>query len=315
MPVTPAAGTLPDNPADLVGGTPMLRLSRLAPDCPAELVGKLESLNPAGSVKDRIGVAMIDAAEADGLIEPGRTTIVEPTSGNTGIALAFVCAARGYRLVLTMPQGMSRERERLVRLYGADVRLVESLGGMDEAVGEARRMAAKLGDSFIPDQFSNPANPEIHRRTTAEEIWRDMDGRVDVLVAGVGTGGTITGCGERLKERNPDLHVVAVEPASSPVLSGGSPGPHKIQGIGAGFVPPVLNREVIDEVVAVGDEDALETARLCARREGVLAGISCGAALWAATRVASRPELRGRRLAVVLPDSGERYVSAPFFVP
>jgi cysteine synthase A len=315
MPVSPAAGTLPDNPADLVGGTPMLRLSRLAPDCPAELIGKLESLNPAGSVKDRIGVAMIDAAEADGLIEPGRTTIVEPTSGNTGIALAFVCAARGYRLVLTMPQGMSRERERLVRLYGADVRLVESLGGMDEAVGEARRIAAKLGDSFIPDQFSNPANPEVHRRTTAEEIWRDMEGRVDVLVAGVGTGGTITGCGERLKERNPDLHVVAVEPGSSAVLSGGSAGPHRIQGIGAGFVPRVLNREVIDEIVAVGDEDAIETARLCARREGVLAGISCGAALWAAIQVGSRPELRGRRLAVVLPDSGERYVSAPFFAP
>jgi cysteine synthase A len=315
MPVTPAAGTLPGNPADLVGGTPMLRLSRLAPDFPAELIGKLESLNPAGSVKDRIGVAMIDAAEADGLIEPGRTTIVEPTSGNTGIALAFVCAARGYRLVLTMPQGMSRERERLVRLYGADVRLVESLGGMDEAVAEARRIAAKLGDSFIPDQFSNPANPEVHRRTTAEEIWRDMEGRVDVLVAGVGTGGTITGCGERLKERNPDLHVVAVEPGSSPVLSGGSAGPHRIQGIGAGFVPPVLNRDVIDEVVAVNDEDALETARLCARREGVLAGISCGAALWAGIQVGSRPELRGRRVAVILPDSGERYVSAPFFAP
>jgi cysteine synthase A len=293
----------------------MVTLTRLAPDCGAELVAKLEAYNPAGSVKDRIGVAMIDAAEAEGRIEPGRTTVVEATSGNTGIALAFVCAARGYRLVLTMPQGMSRERESLVRLYGASVEMVESMGGMDEAVEAAERIAGERSDSFIPDQFSNPANPEIHRRTTAEEIWRDMDGRVDLLVAGVGTGGTITGAGERLRERNPDLYVVAVEPRSSPVLSGGLPGPHKIQGIGAGFVPAVLNREVIDEIVPVDDENAIETARQCAQREGVLAGISGGAALAAAIEVGSRPDFRGKRMAVIVPDSGERYISTPFFAP
>jgi cysteine synthase len=293
----------------------MARLTRVAPDCGAELVGKLEAYNPAGSVKDRIGVAMIDAAEAEGRIEPGRTTIVEPTSGNTGIALAFVCAARGYDLVLTMPQGMSRERESLLSLYGADVSVVESMGGMDEAVDAARRIADKRGDCFIPDQFANPANPEIHRRTTAEEIWRDMDGKLDAFVAGVGTGGTITGVGERLKERNPDLHVVAVEPKTSAVLSGRAPGPHKIQGIGAGFVPAVLNREVIDEIVPVDDEDALETARLSARREGVLIGISAGAALWAAIQLGLREEFRGKRVVVVLPDSGERYISTPFFGP
>ena len=303
------------NLADLVGGTPMVELTRVAPDCGAELIAKLEAYNPAGSVKDRIGVAMIDAAEAEGRIEPGRTTIVEATSGNTGIALAFVCAARGYELVLIMPQGMSREREGLLKLYGAEVHVTESMGGMTEAVDAARRIASERGDSFICDQFSNPANPEVHRRTTAEEIWRDMDGRVDALVAGVGTGGTVTGAGERLKELNPDLIVVAVEPASSPVLSGGRPGPHKIQGIGAGFVPPVLDRDVLDELVAVEDEDAIETARRCARTEGVLCGISCGAALWAAIGLGSRPEMRGRRIAVVMPDSGERYVSTPFFAP
>jgi cysteine synthase len=315
MSVSPPAQAIPHNLADIVGGTPMVGLTRIAPDCAAELVGKLEAYNPAGSVKDRIGVAMVDAAEAEGRIEPGRTTIVEATSGNTGIALAFVCAARGYRLVLSMPQGMSREREALLRLYGAQVAITESMGGMNEAVEAAERIAREEGDSFIPDQFSNPANPEIHRRTTAEEIWRDMEGKVDVLVAGVGTGGTITGAGERLKERNPDLYVVAVEPSSSAVLSGQDPGPHKIQGIGAGFVPAVLNRDVLDEVVPVDDEDALETARLCARREGVLAGISSGAALWGAIEVGSRPELRGKRVVVVMPDSGERYVTAPFFAP
>src|SRR6185503_16645171 len=226
-----------------------------------ELIGKLEAYNPAGSVKDRIGVAMIEAAEAEGRIEPGRNIIVEATSGNTGIALAFVCAAKGYHLVITMPQGMSREREKLLRLYGAEVVWVESMGGMNEAVDEARRICRERGNCYVPNQFSNPANPEIHRRTTAEEIWRDTEGRVDVLVSTVGTGGTITGCGERLKEHNPDLRVVAVEPKASPVLSGGLPGPHKIQGIGAGFVPEVLNRDVLDEIVTVDDEDALETAR------------------------------------------------------
>ena len=315
MSVSPPTRTIPDNLADLVGGTPMVRLTRLAPDCSAELIAKLEAYNPGGSVKDRIGVAMIEAAEAEGRIEPGRNTIVESTSGNTGLALAFVCAAKGYDLVITMPQGMSRERENLLRLYGAEVVLVESMGGMNEAVEEARRICRERGDCYVPNQFSNPANPEIHRRTTAEEIWSDLEGKVDVLVAGVGTGGTITGCGERLKERNPDLYVVAVEPLSSPVLSGGDPGPHKIQGIGPGFVPEVLNRDVIDEIVPVDDEDALEVARLCARREGVLAGISGGAALWGAIHVGSRLEMSGKRMAVIIPDSGERYVSTPFFAP
>ena len=304
---------VPANIAEHVGRTPMVELTRLAPEG-VRLFGKLEAYNPGGSVKDRIGVAMIEAAEADGRISPGRTTIVEATSGNTGIALAFVCAAKGYDLVLTLPQGMSREREGLLRLYGARVEITESMGGMTEAVDAARAMAAR-DDVFLPDQFSNPANPEIHRRTTGPEIWEALDGDVDVLVAGVGTGGTITGAGEALKERNPDLRVVAVEPASSAVLSGRSPGPHKIQGIGAGFVPPVLNREVIDEIVPVPDEAAIETARLCARTEGVLVGLSCGAALWAALEVGRRPEMRGKRFAVVLPDSGERYVSTPFFAP
>jgi cysteine synthase len=315
MSVRPLARAIPDNLADIVGNTPMVRLARVAPDCGAELVGKLEAYNPAGSVKDRIGVAMIAAAEAEGRIEPGRNTIVESTSGNTGIALAFVCAAKGYDLVITMPQGMSREREKLLRLYGAEVVWVESMGGMNEAMEEARRICRERGDCYVPNQFSNPANPEIHRRTTAEEIWRDADGTVDVLVASCGTGGTITGCGERLKERNPSLHVVAVEPSASPVLSGGRPGPHKIDGIGPGFVPDVLNREVIDEIVPVDDEDAIETARLCARREGVNAGISAGSAVWAAAQVGSRPEMRGKRIVVILPDSGDRYVSTPFFVP
>jgi cysteine synthase len=315
MTVSPPARAIPDNLADLVGNTPMVRLGRVAPDCGAELIGKLESHNPGGSVKDRIGVAMIDAAEAEGRIEPGRSTIVEPTSGNTGIALAFVCAAKGYDLVITMPQGMSREREKLLRLYGAEVVWVESMGGMNEAVEEARRICRERGECFVPNQFSNPANPEIHRRTTAEEIWRDTDGRIDVFVAAVGTGGTITGCGERLKERHPDLHVVAVEPASSPVLSGGRAGPHKIGGIGPGFVPDVLNREVIDEIMPVEDEDAIETARLCARREGVNAGISAGAAMWAAVQIGSRPEMRGKRIVAILPDSGDRYISTPFFSP
>jgi cysteine synthase A len=315
MSVRPIASAIPDNLADLVGNTPLVRLTRVAPECGAELIGKLEAHNPGGSVKDRIGVAMIAAAEAEGRIEPGRNTIVESTSGNTGIALAFVCAAKGYDLVITMPQGMSREREKLLRLYGAEVVWVESMGGMNEAVEEARRICRERGDCFVPNQFSNPANPEIHRRTTAEEIWRDTDGAVDVLVASCGTGGTITGCGERLKERNPALHVVAVEPLSSPVLSGGPPGPHRIDGIGPGFVPDVLNREVIDEIVPVSDEDAIETARLCARREGVNAGISAGAAVWAAAQVGSRPEMRGKRIVAILPDSGDRYVSTPFFAP
>jgi cysteine synthase A len=306
---------IPINIADHVGDTPMVQLTRMLPGgAGGEIYGKLEALNPGGSVKDRIGVSMIAAAEAEGRIEPGRTTIVEATSGNTGIALAFVCAAKGYDLVLTLPQGMSREREALLRLYGARVEMVESLGGMDEAVNAARAMATR-DDVFLPDQFANPANPEAHRRTTGPEIHAALDGRVDAFVAGVGTGGTITGVGEFLKERDPACRVIAVEPASSAVLTGRAPGPHKIQGIGAGFIPAVLNREIIDEVIPVGDEAAIETARALAAREGVLAGVSCGAAVWGAMELAGRPEMRGKRIAVILPDSGERYVSTPWFAP
>jgi cysteine synthase len=305
---------VPTNIIDLVGDTPIVKLTRLGAPPEVELFGKIEAFNPGGSVKDRIGVAMIEAAEREGRIEPGRTTIVEATSGNTGIALAFVCAAKGYDLILTLPQGMSREREGLLRLYGARVEMIESLGGMTEAVEAAQALATR-DDVFLPDQFSNPANPEIHRRTTGPELLDALDGQVDIFVAGVGTGGTITGAGEVLKERNPGCRVVAVEPRNSAVLSGGRPGPHKIQGIGAGFVPEVLNRDLLDEVIAVDDEDALETARRLARCEGVLAGISCGAAVWAALQLASRPEHRSARIATVLPDSGERYVSTPFFAP
>ncbi|MBV9818721.1 MAG: cysteine synthase A [Solirubrobacterales bacterium] len=305
---------LTSNIAQLVGDTPIVELTRLAAGLEVEVFAKLEAFNPGGSVKDRIGVAMIDAAEREGRIEPGRTTIVEATSGNTGIALAFVCAARGYDLVLTLPEGMSRERQSLLALYGASVEVTESMGGMTEAMDAARAMATRA-DVFLPDQFSNPANPEIHRRTTGPELWNALDERVDVFVAGVGTGGTITGVGEFLRERNPSCRIVAVEPRSSAVLSGGRPGPHKIQGIGAGFVPAVLNRELLDEVIPVDDEDAIETARRLARREGVLAGMSCGAAVWAALQLGARPELRSARIATVLPDSGERYVSSPFFAP
>jgi cysteine synthase A len=300
--------------SELVGRTPIVALSRMVQGQDVELFAKLEAFNPGGSVKDRIGVSMIEAAERQGQIEPGRTTIVEATSGNTGIALAFVCAAKGYELVLTLPEGMSRERESLLRLYGARVELTESLGGMTEAVDAARALATRE-DVFLPDQFSNPANPEIHRRTTGPEIWEALAGNVDVFVAGVGTGGTITGAGEVLKNGNSRCRLVAVEPSASAVLSGGRPGPHKIQGIGAGFIPQVLNRELIDEVIPVGDEHAIETARQLALREGVLAGISGGAAVWAALELARRPESKGSRIVTILPDSGERYVSTPFFAP
>jgi cysteine synthase A len=300
--------------AAVVGDTPLVSLSRLAAGLPGEVCVKLEQLNPGGSVKDRIGVAMIDAAERDGLVKPGRTVIVEPTSGNTGIALAMVCAARGYELILTLPEGMSRERSKLLRAYGAEVRETPSLGGMTEAVELAEEIREQR-KGFMPQQFSNPANPEVHRRTTAEEIWRDTDGEVGAFVAGVGTGGTITGVGRMLRERSPETLVVAVEPASSPVLSGGVPGPHKIQGIGAGFVPSVLDRSVIDEIVSVSDEDALETARLATKREGVLAGISAGANIKAALEIAARPAMAGKRVVTIVCDSGERYVSLPFFSP
>jgi cysteine synthase len=305
---------IPTNIDAHVGRTPMVELTRMPTGGEARVFAKLEAFNPGGSVKDRIGVSMIEAAEREGIIEPGRTMIVEATSGNTGIALAFVCAAKGYDLMLTMPQGMSREREGLLRLYGARVEVTESLGGMNEAVDAARALSLSP-DVFLPDQFSNPANPDIHRRTTGPEIWEALDGEVDVFVAGVGTGGTITGVGEVLKSRRPSCRIVAVEPSASAVLSGGRPGPHKIQGIGAGFVPAVLNRDVLDEVIPVDDEDAIQTARELARREGVLAGISGGAAMWAALEVARRPESRDARIVVILPDSGERYVSTPFFAP
>ena len=311
-------GRIPINIDELVGNTPLVEIAGMLEGAESEagvrLFAKLESFNPGGSVKDRIGVAMIEAAEAEGRIEPGRTTIVEATSGNTGIALAFVCAAKGYDLVLTLPRGMSREREALLRLYGARVELTESLGGMNEAVDAARAMAARE-DVFLPDQFSNPANPEAHRSRTGPEISRALDGRVDVLVAGVGTGGTITGVGEYLCGRNPNLYVVGVEPRGSAVLSGGKLGPHRIQGIGAGFVPSVLNRELLDEVLTVSDDDAIHTAWRAAKRLGLLAGISGGAALWAALEVAGRPESADKRIVVIVPDSGERYVSQSFFAP
>jgi cysteine synthase A len=298
----------------VVGNTPMVQLDRMGEGLAGQVCVKLEYFNPGGSVKDRIGVAMIDAAEEEGLIRPGRSVVVEPTSGNTGIALAMVCAARGYELILTLPEGMSRERGKLLRAYGAEVRETPSLGGMNEAVALAEEIRDQR-KGFMPMQFSNPANPEVHRRTTAEEIWRDTDGQVGAFVAGVGTGGTITGVGQMLKERAPEALVVAVEPASSPVLSGGKPGPHKIQGIGAGFVPQALDRSVIDEVLPVGDEDALETARQVAKEEGVLSGISAGANIWAALEVASRPEMTGKRVVTIVCDSGERYMSLPFFSP
>jgi len=297
---------------ELVGNTPLVRIRRLSEGAQAEIVAKLEFYNPAHSVKDRIGVSMIDAAEQAGQIGPD-TIILEPTSGNTGIALAFVCAARGYKCTLTMPETMSVERRMLLRAYGAELVLTPGSEGMVGAVRKAEEMAAADPRYLIPQQFKNPANPEIHRRATAEEIWRDTDGKADILVAGVGTGGTITGVGEALKPRKPSFRCVAVEPDASPVLSGGPKGPHVIQGIGAGFVPDVLNTSIYDEIVRVKNEDALETARRMAREEGLLVGISSGAAMWAALQVARRPENEGKLIVVIIPSFGERYLSTPLF--
>ncbi|MFZ5573440.1 MAG: cysteine synthase A [Thermodesulfobacteriota bacterium] len=296
----------------IIGATPLVRLNRIAEGAGAEIYAKLEFQNPLGSVKDRIGRAMIEAAEAEGRIGP-KTTIVEPTSGNTGIALAFVCAVKQYPLILTMPETMSQERRKLLRHLGAQLVLTPGKDGMKGAIARAREIVAETGDAYMPDQFANPANPEVHRRTTAEEIWRDTEGGVDIIVAGVGTGGTITGVGEVLKARRPSVKVVAVEPEASPVLSGGSPGPHKIQGIGAGFVPAVLNVKILDEIVTVANDQAFATARKLASVEGILCGISSGAAVWAALTLAKRPENQGKRIVAVLASTGERYISTDLF--
>lgn len=297
---------------DLIGNTPLVRINRLTEGLKAKVVAKLEYFNPAHSVKDRIGLSMIVAAEEADLIKQD-TIILEPTSGNTGIALAFVCAARGYRLALTMPDTMSKERRMLLRAYGAELILTPGNEGMPGAIRKAEELAASDSRYFIPQQFTNPANPEIHRRTTAEEIWRDTDGKVDILVSGVGTGGTITGISEVIKARKPSFQAIAVEPDSSPVLSGGQKGSHLLQGIGAGFIPAVLNTKIYDEVIRVNDEDAFRTAREMARREGLLVGISSGAATWAALQVASRPQNTGKLIVVIIPSFGERYLSTPLF--
>jgi len=296
----------------LIGNTPLVRVNRLTEGVGAQIVAKLEYFNPAHSVKDRIGVAMIDAAQEAGLIGPD-TIVVEPTSGNTGIALAMVCAARGIPIVLTMPETMSKERRAILRGFGADLILTPGPDGMAGAIAKAEELAASDQRYFMPQQFANPANPEIHRRTTAEEIWRDTDGAVDIVIAGVGTGGTITGVGQVLKERKPSVQVVAVEPAASPVLSGGVKGPHPIQGIGAGFVPEILDTHVYDEIVQVQNDDALATARAAATQEGLLVGISSGAALWAALQVGARPENAGKLIVVIIPSFGERYLSTALF--
>ena len=305
-------GRIYDSITELIGKTPLLRINVVTDGASGIVLGKMESLNPLSSVKDRIGLNMIVAAEKAGLIS-SKTVIVEPTSGNTGVALAFVAACRGYRLILTMPETMSVERRNLLSALGAELILTPGSEGMKGAIERAQEIVDTTPDSFMPQQFENPANPDIHRQTTALEIWEDTDGDVDILVAGVGTGGSITGIGEVLKERKPGFRVIAVEPADSPVLSGGAPGPHKLQGIGAGFVPPVLNSEIIDEIITVRSEDAFMTSRRLAREEGILCGISAGANVWAAVQVAKRPENKGKTIVTIICDTGERYLSTPLF--